>query len=271
MVIGVALLHAFVVTAHGNWSNTSINDYYSGIDTSLTGDAFRSQLTKLVSVAKSISYAALWTAFHQTDVGVSNCAGTTLMADVYSTKCWVKTTEQCGSGGYRVEGDCYNREHSWPKSWWGGGDTVQDFQYTDLFHLMPADGYVNGRRNNFPSGPVSNPTYTSKSGGKLGPCAGVSYTGTCFEVADSHKGIMARAYFFISVRYRDVFTCCDFPAVKNALIKPWQQQLLKTWHKSFPVTAYEQRRNDLIYQSYQQNRNPFIDYPQWVDKIDFSV
>ena len=61
------------------------------------------------------------------------------LVDIYSSKCWVPIEEQCGS--YQAEGDCYNREHSWPKSWWGGADKLST-PYTDLHHLFPTDGKV---------------------------------------------------------------------------------------------------------------------------------
>ena len=73
--------------------------------------------------------------------------------------------KQCGN--YKQEGDCYNREHSWPKSWWGGFSEGQNAQ-TDLFHLYPTDGYVNNLRANLPMGNVKDATYTSTNGCKIG-------------------------------------------------------------------------------------------------------
>eukprot|EP01031_Cornospumella_fuschlensis_P044148 gene44148-53971_t len=44
--------------------------------------------------------------------------------DVYSTYCWStdKVTPGGECGNYKKEGDCFNREHLWPKAWFGGFD-----------------------------------------------------------------------------------------------------------------------------------------------------
>merc|ERR1719345_689018 len=82
-----------------------------------------------------------------------------MIPDVYSDTCWITAKNIKPSGGecgnYKHEGDCFNREHLWPKSWFGGfsaGDNAQ----TDLFELWPTDGYVNGMRGNLPLGDCFN-------------------------------------------------------------------------------------------------------------------
>ena len=94
-------------------------------------------------------------------------------------------------GNYQREGDCYNREHIWPKSWFGGFDYGQNAQ-TDFFELWPADGYVNGLRGNLPFGVVINSsvTYTSTNGCKIGTCE--DYNGQCFEPPNILKGDLSR-------------------------------------------------------------------------------
>ena len=113
-------------------------------------------------------------------------------------------------GNYSKEGDCYNREHTWPKSWWGGG---VEPQYTDLFHLYPTDGYVNGIRSNWPLGVVATPSYTSTDGAKLGTCKRDIST-KCFEPPDVYKGDFSRNYFYVSTAYQGAFKCCT---VANAV------------------------------------------------------
>ena len=75
--------------------------------------------------------------------------------DVYSSFCWdpekIESGGECGN--YHTEGDCFNREHSWPKSWFGGFDYGFGAE-SDLFELYPTDGYVNGLRGNLPLGYV---------------------------------------------------------------------------------------------------------------------
>lgn len=160
--------------------------------------------------------------------------------DIYSLKCWTPGSEQCGS--FRTEGDCYNREHSWPKSWWGGS---QNSAYTDMFHVMPSDGYVNGRRGNLPFGDVTSASYRSSEGHTRGSCS----LGTCFEPAARTKGLLARAHFYVSLRYG-----YSFQSDKNALLR---------WHEENPPQDWETELNDRI-QKEQGNRNPYIDYPSLV-------
>jgi len=200
-----------------------------------------------------------------TDTSTPECGSH--ISDMYSAMCWAADgSDQCGTP--KKEGECYNREHSWPKSWWGG---AQNAAYTDLFHLFPTDGYDNSRRNNYVLGPVSTAKYTTSNGCRLGTCeSGIGFTGTCWEPVDQNKGMMARVYFYMSTAYRGVFTCCDDDGVNGALIKPWLQTLLKQWHDEYPPFADEIQRNEIIYNEFQGNRNPFIDYPEWAYKIDFS-
>ncbi|CAF3935608.1 unnamed protein product [Rotaria sp. Silwood1] len=91
--------------------------------------------------------------------------------DIYSTipngtdpYQFTPATTECGN--YNGEGDCYNREHSVPQSWFGGGTTPGPG--TDFLHIYPTDGYVNGKRGNQPYGEVSNPSWTSLNGSKYG-------------------------------------------------------------------------------------------------------
>jgi hypothetical protein len=90
--------------------------YYAGIDTTKNGDAFRAELTKIISNAtlfKKKSYDDLWTTFKTTDRNTGQPDGCKAgeIGDVYSIKCWKHGSEQCGGeeGGAAKEGDCYNR------------------------------------------------------------------------------------------------------------------------------------------------------------------
>jgi len=201
-----------------------------------------------------LSYGALWTAYKRVWVGLPGKCQSGIF-DVYSAKCWTPGSQQCGN--YKREGDCYNREHSWPKSWWGRS---QNSAYSDIFHVMPSDGYVNGRRGSFPFGEVSNPSYTSSEGNKVGSCSGVGYTGTCFEPTDKVKGLMARGHLYMAVRYSGEFGCCSNGAVDGADLKPWVTSLMLKWHAQFPPQDWEVEMNDRACKE-QGNRNPFIDYP----------
>lgn len=192
-------------------------------------------------------------------------------------------SEYC-AGNYQKEGDCYNRERSFPKSAWNGSEIAA---YTDLFHLYPADGYDNNRRSNYWLGNVDPnvaPEYETTNGSKLGNCVaasgmGAGHVGTgatdvlpqiCWEPSDGMKGELARSYFYISVSYADIFTCCNTDGNDGATLKPWLLATLLDWHDAFPVSPSEVRRNDAIY-ALQQNRNPFIDFPEWATKVFASA
>lgn len=209
-----------------------------------------------------IYYGNLWEKFKTTD-----CNGN-IIIDRYSTTQYTYSTNQCTSSGYNGVGDCYNREHSVPNSWWGA---AQDTMYSDLFHMYPVDGWVNGQRGNYPFGDCANGTACGT--GKLGTCTHSGYTGTVFEVADEYKGDFARTYFYMAVRYMDrvgswtqsygnaVFTNSSYKH-----LTPWAISQLLEWHRNDPVSTLESNRNEAVY-GFQHNRNPFIDHPELAEYL----
>jgi len=172
-------------------------------------------------------------------------------------------TDKCGS--YQNEGDCYNREHSFPQSWFNKSSPMK----SDLFHVYPTDGKVNGMRSSYPYGEVSNPTKTSLNGSKLGPNTTAGYSGTVFEPIDEYKGDFARTYFYMATRYYSEDGSWQNNAMVNgAEPKPWALNMLYQWHIQDPVSPKETDRNNAVY-AIQHNRNPFIDHPEWVDSVWF--
>ncbi len=219
-----------------------------------------------------VSYDGLWTAFRTTD---STPAGK--VWDMYSNcdYAWGKEADggnQCGSGGIGGECDCYNREHSIPKSWWGGHTTPN--QYSDLFHLVPTDGNVNTIRNNNPYGEVSEPTRTTGNGSKVGPCSFAGYTGKAFEPIDEYKGDLARGILGTMTHYQGAWTeqdgatvfTGDYTAAGHFGLTEYALNLFLKWHRQDPVSQKELDRNNGI-EATQGNRNPFIDYPELVEYI----
>ena len=96
-----------------------------------------------------------------------------------------------------------------------------------------------------------------------------------FEPIDEFKGDIARAYFYMATRYQDRLAnwqgnSSEANAALNGtttqVFESWLLQLLKQWHVQDPVSQKERDRNDAAYQ-YQGNRNPFVDYPQFVSAI----
>lgn len=162
------------------------------------------------------------------------------------------------------EGDCYNHEHTWPQTYFNSEYPAQ----SDLFHIYPTDGLVNGNRSNYAYGKVNSASWTSQNGGKLGniSTAGAP-SGMAFEPRDEYKGDIARTYFYMSTRYySEDGTWKTWSMANGAELKPWAAAMLLQWHQADPVSAKEIARNNAIY-GIQQNRNPFIDYPQFADCI----
>lgn len=254
----------------------STDDYYAGIDFTATDEELRQQLHDLINPHVVFDYDAVWEAFEKIDQYLltypCNPSNATYIPDVYSSYCWTPdkvTGGECGN--YKKEGDCFNREHLWPKSWFGGFDYGANAQ-TDLFELWATDGYVNGLRGDLPFGIVSpsKVTYTSSNGCLIGECdadASGGYSGKCFEPTKDYKGDFARSYFYLATAYYQEWDCCETPGTNASSINAWMETILRQWHAEDPVDDSERNRNNEIYENWQKNRNPFIDYPQFVDQI----
>lgn len=232
--------------------------YYKSAD-GKKGKELKTAMFKIISSHTQLSYDDLWEAFKTTDKRDDG-----KVWDMYSnTSNFRFGTDKAGN--YSKEGDVYNREHSFPKSWFGGKTKPM---YTDLVHLVPTDGYVNNRRSNYPFGETNGETYKSKNSfSKLGSCTYPGYTGTVFEPNDEYKGDFARIYFYMATAYEDKianWNSSEFSSISaHDSYKPykdWQLKMLMEWSKKDEVSQKEINRNDGI-QSLQKNRNPFVDYP----------
>ena len=167
------------------------------------GAALKTALYTIISKHTTISYDGLLTYYKQTD-----CRADGKVWDMYSNTTNYSFTDNNGS--YKKEGDIYNREHSVPQSWFGKASPMK----SDIVHVVPTDGYVNGRRSNFPFGETKNPTYTSNNGfSKLGPCSVEGYSGTVFEPNDEYKGDFARIYFYMATCYENKIASWNQAAV----------------------------------------------------------
>ncbi|MFA6598676.1 MAG: endonuclease [Ignavibacteriaceae bacterium] len=238
------------------------NDYYE-MAYKLYGTALRLALHNIIKGHTVVSYASLWTYFQSTDKKPNG-----KVWDMYSdipggTPPYEFTfiTKQCGN--YSSEGDCYNKEHSWPQSWFNELSPP----VSDIFHIFPTDGKVNGMRGNWPYGNVSSPTWTSLNGSKLGPNTSPGYSGTAFEPIDAYKGDLARSSMYMSVRYytEDAGWSTGAGTNKSDLL-PWYANLLYSWSVRDTVSQKEIDRNNAIY-GIQKNRNPFIDHPEFAAEI----
>lgn len=176
-----------------------------------------------------------------------------------------------GLGG-NLECEYYNREHSFPRSYFGGNFNPM---FTDIHHIFPADKFVNNTRSTYVFANVNNPTFISQNGSKLGPSATPGITETVFEVADEYKGDIARAYFYMATRYENLIADwvgnnSDGDLLLNGTSSQayhqWAIDLLYEWHINDPVDQHEIERNNAAF-LFQGNRNPFIDNPEYVCKI----
>jgi len=232
--------------------------------TGLSGTALQQALHDIIDNHTVVSYNSLWTWFQKTDKKANG-----KVWDMYSdipggTPPYEYTfiSDQCG--GYSNEGDCYNREHSWPKSWFGDVSPMN----SDIFHLYPTDGKVNGMRDNYPYGKVGTATWTSLNGSKRGNSVSPGYTGTVFEPRDEYKGDFARTYFYMETRYYNEDSGWPgSPMTSGSQLLPWAQTLMLLWNLQDPVSQKEINRNDSIYKNVQHNRNPFIDHPEYAGMI----
>ena len=228
----------------------------------LTGEPLRTALYGIISPHVVIQYSNLWSAFYRTDRKPDNTVW-----DMYSdvpggtpTYTYQFVSDQCGT--YNSEGDCFNREHSFPVSWFNDVPPMN----SDLFHIYPTDGWVNQKRASWPYGTVSAPTWTSDNGGKLGPCTWPGCSGTVFEPIDAYKGDLARGHFYMLTRYMNESVSWPAPILSSGEFISWTESLLLDWHTQDPVSAKEIARNDSAF-ILQGNRNPYIDNPQWVYSI----
>ncbi|MCM0667993.1 endonuclease [Flavobacterium tyrosinilyticum] len=235
-----------------------------------TGYTLKTQLYNIIKGHTNNGYAGLYTTYLTSDVdNFYENDGTIL--DMYSENpsgtdpytYTTGTTQRCGN--YSVEGDCYNREHIIPQSVF----SEQSPMVADAHFITPTDGKVNGMRSNYPHGKVSSATYTSQNGSKLGSSAVSGYTGTVFEPINEFKGDIARMYFYFATRYENTVAGYSYPmfnGTSNQVFTTAFLNMLLAWHAQDPVSAREIARNNAVY-SRQNNRNPFIDHPEYVNQI----
>ena len=245
-------------------------NYYDGT-VGLTGAALKTKLSAIISAgALDKGYDGLYNAYPTTDTDkyYENDGSVLDMysenptgSDPYNYRHGVK---KCGN--YKVEGDCYNREHVVPQSFFGSKAPM----VSDLHHIRPTDGKVNGMRSNYPFGLVSSASYTTKNGAKVGPSVSPGYSGTVFEPIDEFKGDIARMIFYFVTRYESRLSGFSTGNLLGGSAYPglqeWEKTVLMTWSAQDPVSPAEIDRNNASY-VYQKNRNPFIDHPEWVDTI----
>lgn len=140
----------------------------------------------------------------------------------------------------------FNTEHTFPQGFFNQDEPMR----SDLYHLYPTDANANNSRGNFPFGIASTPYQNDATNfpSHLG-------SNNLYEPRDIHKGNVARAMMYFVIRYSDY----------GNHFAP-QESILRAWHNQYTPSAIEKKRNDDI-ALLQKNRNPFIDYPQFNERI----
>ncbi len=154
----------------------------------------------------------------------------------------------------------WNREHVWAKSHGDFGNTPP--AGTDAHHIRPSDVQVNSLRGNLDF---------DLGGDPVPNCPGCKRDGDSFEPPDRVKGDVARMIFYMATRYEGGSGEPDLEVVDevNTYPNPEHGKLseLLEWNLQDPPDDFEENRNDVIYYQYQENRNPFIDHPEYVNAI----
>lgn len=282
-----------LLSAQLSWAGSitpaaNLPTYYSGVNGKSGATLWSAVHTVAAEGFSGLSYNDLWTAYYITDTIPGS---TTQIIDMYGGCTFTSSNQDKGSGG-TTECDKYNREHSIPKSWFGGS-TAATSPGTDLFHVVPADKLVNNKRSDNAFGEVNSAEYTSSIGSKLGTPKAIAISNTMlysgkdttvncstskvFEPIDDYKGDFARGYFGTLLKWTDYsnkFTTGDgaamfsdsYTAAGHWGLTPYGIALLMKWHRQDPVSLKEIQRNNKV-QLEQGNRNPFIDYPDLAEYI----
>ncbi|WP_433956690.1 endonuclease [Cytobacillus horneckiae] len=215
-----------------------------------SGAELKAALHNIIDDHTEISYSSVWEALKQTDADPNNSNNVILL---YTGRSQSKSSN--GSGV-----DNWNREHVWAKSHGNFGTAMGPG--TDLHHLRPTDVSVNSSRGNkdFDNG-----------GSPQGEAPDTFTDNDSWEPRDEVKGDVARMIFYMDVRYEGDRGELDLEVnnVVNNGTTPYHGKLstLIQWHHQDPVDNFERQRNEIIYNDYQHNRNPFIDHPEWVEAI----
>ncbi|MGQ0838864.1 endonuclease [Actinokineospora sp.] len=225
------------------------DDYYRDA-IGKTGPQLEAALHQIIRTNTKLSYAQVWEALKVTDQDPNNSANVILL---YTGRSQSKTS----NGG---DPNDWNREHVWAKSHGDFGTATGPG--TDIHHLRPTDVSVNAERGNkdFDNG-----------GSPVGEAPGNFTDADSWEPRAAVKGDVARMIFYMAVRYEggDGFADLELNDSVNNGTNPFhgRRSVLLAWHAQDPPDTFERRRNQVIFDSYQRNRNPFIDHPEWASAI----
>jgi len=215
-----------------------------------TGTALRTALHGIIKTQTKITYDQVWDALKDTDQDPNNSNNVILL---YSGRSQSKTTNGGGANDW-------NREHVWAKSHGDFGTATGPG--TDVHHLRPEDVSVNASRGNkdFDLG-----------GSAVSEAPGCLTDSDSFEPRAAVKGDVARMIMYMAIRYEGDDGWPDLE-INNSVAngsapRIGKLSVLLQWSLQDPPDAFEKRRNERIYTTWQHNRNPFIDHPEWATAI----
>lgn len=215
-----------------------------------SGPELKSALHGIIKESETLSYDEVWDALKETDQDPDNSSNVVLLY----------TGRSQSADDHGGDADQWNREHVWAKS--HGDFGTSPGPGTDVHHLRPTDVSVNSQRGNkdFDNG-----------GEELQEAPGNRTDDDSFEPRDEVKGDVARMVLYMAVRYEGDDSFPDLEPndkVDNGSAPELGRlSVLKEWSEQDPPDDFEKRRNDVIYDRFQHNRNPFVDHPEWVGEI----
>lgn len=262
ITFGVCDAHVFAPVEVGYASSaetSATSDYYASIesiDASVKGSSFRTQLARLIGPSSNggthksqPTYGELINVFPKTDANPDN----------KSQMLWFYTGTVAKSGT--------NREHVWPKD--GGKAFPKETQTgSDAHHLRPTDHNLNSTRQSYSFGEVK-----QISGNIVAEYGSKSYDNLCYLDKDlglfypgvGYRGATARILMYVQTRWGDQYNL-QFVLGAGHCKTIGDIETLMKWHLEEPVTEAEKLRNDEV-QKIQGNRNPFIDHPEYAERI----
>ena len=248
---GLTGASAFAFASGADPEDPGEHDDYYATAFGKTGPQLESALHSIISAGVTrLSYDGVWSALKDTDQDPADPGN---VIELYTGDSVPKTDN---GGGV----DQWNREHVWAKSHGDFGTATGPG--TDIHHLRPTDVTVNSARGNldFDEGGVEN-----------AEAPGNYADGDSWEPRDEVKGDVARMIFYMSVRYEggDGFADLEVNDLTGNGSAPHIGRLsvLLQWNQQDPPSGFETRRNDVIFDTYQHNRNPFVDHPEWAAAI----
>ena len=248
------ILTTLVVVLAGMLGTTGYAAIPTGYYNNAIGKSQEALMTALYNIINghtTLSYASLLTHYANTD-----CDANGKIIDRYANTSY--TINDNGSSASAV-GEGWNREHSFPKSWFNESSPMS----TDIMHIVPTDIYCNSIRGNYPFGECSGGTAYGTI--KRGNCTYSGYTGIVVEPADNWKGDFARIYFYMVTCYKNKVSSwssdqLDYSTNGYKAFSTWSINMLMEWSREDPVDEIEIARNDSVYKI-QGNRNPYVDHP----------